>query len=105
MLNDIHVILTNINKVFSVCSLFLILVSIDHRYYLILNCFKDVTAAKLFSDEAATVYERATSSLLKKNMLLYFAYADFEEGRLKYEKVHQIYSKFLEITDIDPTLV
>lgn len=64
----------------------------------------DVTAAKLFSDEAATVYERATSTLLKKNMLLYFAYADFEEGRLKYEKVHQIYSRFLDIQDIDPTL-
>jgi cleavage stimulation factor subunit 3 len=64
-----------------------------------------VNAAKLFSDEAAAVYERATASLLKKNMLLYFAYADFEEGRLKYEKVHQIYSRFLDITDIDPTLV
>jgi hypothetical protein len=64
-----------------------------------------VNAAKLFSDEAAAVYERATASLLKKNTLLYFAYADFEEGRLKYEKVHQIYSKFLDITDIDPTLV
>lgn len=64
-----------------------------------------MNAAKLFSDEAAAVYERATSSLLKKNTLLYFAYADFEEGRLKYEKVHQIYSKFLDITDIDPTLV
>lgn len=64
----------------------------------------DVTAAKLFSDEAAAVYERATASLLKKNMLLYFAYADFEEGRLKYEKVHQIYGRFLEIPDIDPTL-
>ena len=51
------------------------------------------------------MYERATASLLKKNMLLYFAYADFEEGRLKYEKVHQIYSRFLDIMDIDPTLV
>ncbi|XP_063217787.1 protein suppressor of forked [Bacillus rossius redtenbacheri] len=64
----------------------------------------DVNAAKLFSDEAATIYERATASLLSKNMLLYFAYADFEEGRLKYEKVHQIYSRFLDIPDIDPTL-
>ncbi|KAJ8869656.1 hypothetical protein PR048_028649 [Dryococelus australis] len=64
----------------------------------------DVNSAKLFSDEAATIYERATASLLSKNMLLYFAYADFEEGRLKYEKVHQIYSRFLDISDIDPTL-
>lgn len=38
-------------------------------------------------------------------MLLYFAYADFEEGRMKYEKVHQIYEKFLEMEDADPTLV
>ncbi|XP_076256527.1 cleavage stimulation factor subunit su(f) isoform X2 [Rhynchophorus ferrugineus] len=64
----------------------------------------DVNASKHFSEEAANVFERATSSLLSKNMLLYFAYADYEEGRLKYEKVHQIYSKYLEIQDIDPTL-
>lgn len=37
--------------------------------------------AKLFSDEAANIYERAISTLLKKNMLLYFAYADYEEVR------------------------
>uniref|UniRef100_A0A1B6CGC0 Cleavage stimulation factor subunit 3 n=1 Tax=Clastoptera arizonana TaxID=38151 RepID=A0A1B6CGC0_9HEMI len=64
----------------------------------------DVTSAKLFSDEAATMFERATSTILKHSMLLYFAYADFEEGRLKYDKVHQIYSRYLEIQDIDPTL-
>lgn len=51
------------------------------------------------------MFERATGSTLKSSMLLYFAYADFEEGRVKYEKVHQIYQKFLEIEDIDPTLV
>lgn len=65
----------------------------------------DVNAAKNLSDEAATMFERATSTLLSKNMLLYFAHADFEEGRVKYEKVHQIYQKFLDIPDIDPTLV
>ncbi|XP_011167084.2 protein suppressor of forked [Solenopsis invicta] len=64
----------------------------------------DVNAAKNLSDEAATMFERATSTLLSKNMLLYFAHADFEEGRVKYEKVHQIYQKFLDIPDIDPTL-
>lgn len=67
--------------------------------------FQDVNASKLFSEEAANMFERATSTLLSKNMLLYFAYADYEEGRLKYEKVHQIYNKYLEIKDIDPTLV
>lgn len=50
------------------------------------------------------MFERATSTLLSKNMLLYFAYADYEEGRLKYDKVHQIYHKYLDIKDIDPTL-
>ncbi|XP_039293116.1 protein suppressor of forked isoform X2 [Nilaparvata lugens] len=64
----------------------------------------DVNSAKLFSDEAANVFERATSSTLKHSMLLYFAYADFEEGRMKYDKVHQIYAKFLDIQEIDPTL-
>lgn len=43
--------------------------------------------------------------MLSRNALLYFAYADFEEGRLKYDKVHQMYNKFLAINDIDPTLV
>lgn len=59
----------------------------------------------MFSEEAANIFERATSTLLSKNMLLYFAYADYEEGRLKYDKVHQIYQKYLDIKDIDPTLV
>lgn len=35
--------------------------------------------SKLFSDEAANIYERAIGTLLKKNMLLYFAFADYEE--------------------------
>ncbi|XP_064490288.1 cleavage stimulation factor subunit 3-like isoform X2 [Ornithodoros turicata] len=64
----------------------------------------DLNAGKMFSDEAAAVYERATTTLLKKNMLLYFAYADFEEGRMKHDKVHQIYTKYVDIPDIDPTL-
>ncbi len=38
-------------------------------------------------------------------MLLHFAYADFEEQQNKKEKVHKIYKKFLELEDIDPTLV
>ncbi|KAF4513873.1 UNVERIFIED_CONTAM: hypothetical protein B566_EDAN017209 [Ephemera danica] len=64
----------------------------------------DVNASKLFSDEAGSIYERAISGVLQRNMLLYFAYADFEEGRMKYEKVHQIYTRLLEIPDIDPSL-
>uniref|UniRef100_A0A803K930 Cleavage stimulation factor subunit 3 n=1 Tax=Xenopus tropicalis TaxID=8364 RepID=A0A803K930_XENTR len=64
----------------------------------------DMNNAKLFSDEAANIYERAISTLLKKNMLLYFAYADYEESRMKYEKTHSIYNRLLAIEDIDPTL-
>ncbi|XP_005107016.1 cleavage stimulation factor subunit 3 [Aplysia californica] len=64
----------------------------------------DQNAGKLFADEAAAIYERAINSLMKKNMLIYFAYADFEEGRVKFEKVHQIYKKFLAVEDIKPTL-
>lgn len=41
--------------------------------------------SKLFSDEAANIYERAIGTLLKKNMLLYFAFADYEEVRVHYE--------------------
>ncbi|XP_055940749.1 cleavage stimulation factor subunit 3-like isoform X2 [Argiope bruennichi] len=64
----------------------------------------DLSAGKLFSEEAGAIYDRATTTFLKTNMLLHFAYADFEEGRMKYEKVHQIYNKFIENPDVDPTL-
>lgn len=64
----------------------------------------DLAAGKMFSEEAAQIYDRATTTFLKTNMLLHFAYSDFEEGRMKYDKVHQIYTKFIENPDIDPTL-
>uniref|UniRef100_A0AAZ3NR51 Cleavage stimulation factor subunit 3 n=1 Tax=Oncorhynchus tshawytscha TaxID=74940 RepID=A0AAZ3NR51_ONCTS len=65
----------------------------------------DMNNSKVFSDEAANIYERAIGTLLKKNMLLYFSFADYEESRLKHEKVHSIYNRLLAIEDIDPTLV
>lgn len=64
-----------------------------------------MTAARAFGDEASNILERAISGVLSRNALLYFAYADFEEGRMKYDKVHQMYNKFLSIPDVDPTLV
>lgn len=64
-----------------------------------------MNAAKAFADEAANILDRAINGPLCRNALLYFAYADFEEGRLKYDKVHQIYNKFTSIPDVDPTLV
>ncbi|KAG5848870.1 hypothetical protein ANANG_G00104020 [Anguilla anguilla] len=65
----------------------------------------DMNNAKLFSDEAANIYERAIGTLLRKNMLLHFSFADYEESRMKHEKVHSIYNRLLAIEDIDPTLV
>ncbi|KAI0232191.1 Cleavage stimulation factor subunit 3 [Lamellibrachia satsuma] len=64
----------------------------------------DQNTGKLFADEAAAMYERAITTILKANMLNHFAYADFEEGRMKYEKVHSIYKKLIAITETDPTL-
>uniref|UniRef100_A0A6I8SZV7 Cleavage stimulation factor subunit 3 n=1 Tax=Xenopus tropicalis TaxID=8364 RepID=A0A6I8SZV7_XENTR len=49
----------------------------------------DMNNAKLFSDEAANIYERAISTLLKKNMLLYFAYADYEEVSICIGDLHE----------------
>ena len=70
-----------------------------------LRLFQDQNAGKLFADEAAAMYERAVTTHLKDNMLLYFAYADFEEGRTKHEKVHSIYKRLITIESVDPTLV
>ena len=39
----------------------------------------DQNASKLFAEEAANVYEKGISGLLKNTLILYFAYADFEE--------------------------
>uniref|UniRef100_A0A1I8FCY6 Suf domain-containing protein n=1 Tax=Macrostomum lignano TaxID=282301 RepID=A0A1I8FCY6_9PLAT len=58
-------------------------------------------AAKQFADEAASMYDRATQ-VLKENTLLYFAYADYEEGRGNFEKVHSIYRKLVNVDSIDP---
>lgn len=46
----------------------------------------DQATSRQFANEAAGMYERAIH-VLKENMMLYFAYADYEEGRMKYEKV------------------
>jgi hypothetical protein len=46
--------------------------------------------------QASQLYERAISGVLSSCALLYFAYADFEEQNMKYEKVHTIYQKYLD---------
>ncbi|CAG0891962.1 unnamed protein product [Cyprideis torosa] len=64
----------------------------------------DMPSAKAILDQVASLYERAIAGFMKKNPLVYFAYADFEEERNQFEKCHQIYQKFLDHEDIDPTL-
>ncbi|XP_073238338.1 cleavage stimulation factor subunit 3-like isoform X1 [Porites lutea] len=64
----------------------------------------DMQGSKVLSDEAANIYERAISGLMKHSMLIYFAYADFEEGRMKFQKAKEIYEKYLVLENIDPTL-
>lgn len=64
----------------------------------------DVDTSRSFLDQASQLYERAISGVLSSCALLHFAYADFEEQNMKYEKVHTIYQKFLEHQAIDPTL-
>jgi hypothetical protein len=51
------------------------------------------------------MYERATSTVLADNALLHFAYADYEEARVRYKKCEQIYKKFIDNKPVDPTLV
>lgn len=67
----------------------------------------DIAQSNKLLEDAAAVYERAISTFLKTNMLLHFAYADFEERRNKKEKSSEIYNRLLEVKDekFDPTLV
>ena len=39
----------------------------------------DMNQHKTLQEDVSSVYERATSGLLKENILLHFSYADFEE--------------------------
>ena len=41
---------------------------------------------------------------MKQNPLIHFAYANFEEGRGKFDKCHQIYQKLTDIPEAEPTL-
>ena len=64
------------------------------------------SAAKRYLDDAAAVYERATSGLLRANVLLHLAYADFEESRNRKPRAKEIYEKLLKEPDLtDSTLV
>ncbi|CAF1144036.1 unnamed protein product [Adineta ricciae] len=67
----------------------------------------DALLAKRFLDEAATLYERAIQTYMRSNMLIHFAYADFEEHRLNVDKARAIYNRLLDVNEAnlkDPTL-
>lgn len=64
----------------------------------------DAKASGQLLDEIAVLYDRATTTILKDKQLLYFAYADYEEERMRYDKVAQIYNRFVEQPDVDPSL-
>ncbi|KRZ69536.1 Cleavage stimulation factor subunit 3 [Trichinella papuae] len=51
-----------------------------------------------------SLFERAVHSLKLNNMLLHFAYADFEEQRMKFDKAQVIYNRLIECNDVNPTL-
>ncbi|WKX97652.1 hypothetical protein Q1695_013373 [Nippostrongylus brasiliensis] len=64
----------------------------------------DVKLAQQMTAEAMQLFDRAISGLMKHSQLLYFAYADFEEERMKFDNVKKIYDNLLTIDHIDPTL-
>lgn len=64
----------------------------------------EMHAGKRLGDEAAELYKRATGQLMKRNPLIHFAYANFEESRGNYETVTSIYTKLTDISELDPTL-
>ncbi|VDO76042.1 unnamed protein product [Haemonchus placei] len=64
----------------------------------------DVKLAQQMTAEAMQLFDRAISGLMKHSQLLYFAYADFEEERMRFDNVKKIYDNLLAIDHIDPTL-
>ncbi len=69
--------------------------------------FPSSVALRLHQNDGgvSALFERAIGALMRDSQLLYFAYADFEEERMKYEKVKTIYDRLLAIDTADPTLV
>ena len=57
------------------------------------------------SDQVVALYEKAISNLHAKNLILYLAFADFEEQQMRIPSAHKIYKDFLSQEDVDPTLV
>lgn len=70
---------------------------------------KEVELSKKLLREETNLFERATRGLMKHNLLIHFAYADFEETRNDRKKALGIYNNLIEASkddeQIDLTLV
>lgn len=60
---------------------------------------------KITVEEVNNIYERALSAGLENCPLIHFSYADLEESRKNYDRVHSIYKKALKVQSIETTLV
>uniref|UniRef100_A0A5S6R570 Suf domain-containing protein n=1 Tax=Trichuris muris TaxID=70415 RepID=A0A5S6R570_TRIMR len=54
--------------------------------------------------DAAALFERAINSSMKKTLLIYCLYAEFEEGCNRHTNVHSIFKRFISLRDVDPSL-
>jgi len=70
----------------------------------VLNEKGDVDNSKSINDQIVALYEKAISNLHAKNLIIYLAFADFEELQMRNANAHEIYKKFLAQEDVDPTL-
>lgn len=58
-----------------------------------------------WADEAVAMYTRAITGPLANNLLINFAYADFEESLQHYDKAEAVYNQLLTNKETDHTLV
>jgi hypothetical protein len=54
----------------------------------------------MFADEAAALFERAITTTMKGNMLIYFTYADFEEVIIYNFSSYNLSAEYCRITII-----
>ncbi|CAF3545443.1 unnamed protein product [Adineta steineri] len=67
----------------------------------------DVNLTKRFRDETSNLYQHAIQTYMSSNILIHFAYADFEESCFNIDKARAIYNRLLDINVAnlkDPTL-
>eukprot|EP00117_Sycon_ciliatum_P001279 scpid51332/ scgid7007/ Cleavage stimulation factor subunit 3; CF-1 77 kDa subunit; Cleavage stimulation factor 77 kDa subunit len=66
---------------------------------------KSDTLGKEWLDEVTVFFERAIGLFMSRNQLVHFAYADFEQSRMHYDKCHEIYTRLIKsLGDTDHSL-